>query len=372
MKRSVLAILVSLLWVACNKEDDPKTRSFYMGFTPFPYEMSLNAVNETYARIEMEADIINHHFDNGVPWEQALNEQPFHQAIIDDWNYRKSKTSINHKVYVSVTPLNALRTGLASVRGAEENMPLLAPWDTYPFNHVNVRTAYFNYCKRLIDFFKPDYFNMAIEANLLYVNSPDKWSTYLQLHQYVFAQLKLTYPDLPIFSSVSIAYLLPGYIEGNDFVQQRLAALQVLDYSDMYGISFYPYLSSYLGNPYPETTFDAIFPLSQKPIAITETGYPAQTFTLDVGSGPVTIESDPVKQKKYFEDLLAACERYHARFVINFTIRDYDQLWVQSGSPTGLGIMWRDTGFYDENGQPRPVQNTWKNYLARKHKEPAI
>jgi hypothetical protein len=372
IKRSLLAILASLSWVACNKEDDPKTRSFYMGFTPFPYEISVAAVNDVYAKLETDADIINHHFDNGVPWVEALNEQPFHQAIADDWNFRKSKTSANHKIYLSVTPLNALRTGLASYRAGEENMALPTPWDTYPFNHVNVRTAYFNYCKRIIDFFKPDYFNMAIEANLLYVNSPEKWSAYLQLHQYVFAQLKFTYPDLPIFSSVSIAYLLPGYIDGNDYVQQRLAALQVLDYSDMYGISFYPYLSSYLGNPYPETTFNAIFPLSQKPIAIAETGYAAQTFSFDLGSGPVTIESDPAKQQKYFKDLLAACEQYHVRFVINFTIRDYDQLWVQSGSPTNIGILWRDTGFYDESGNPRPALSTWKQYLSRKHQEPPI
>jgi len=351
-KISLVTIVTSLLWLSCSKDDDPETRSFYMGFTPFPYEISLDAANYVYTKLETESDIINHHFDNGVPWMEALNEQPFHQNIIDDWDFRKSKTTTEtHKVYVSATPLNFSRNGLAAYRGESDNMTLPAPWNSYPFNHVNVRTAYFNYCKRLIDFFKPDYFNMAIEANLLYVNNPTKWSEYLQLHQYVYAQLKSTFPDLKVFTSISGAHLIAGFLEGNDYVQQRLATLQLLEHSDLYGISFYPYLGKYLANPYPEGTLEQLFSISTKPVAVAETGYAAQTFSIDVGSGPITIESDPSRQQKYMKELLTVCEKFKAVFVINFVIRDYDQL-------------------YDENGNPRPALNTWKDFLARKYQAP--
>jgi hypothetical protein len=363
----VLALLAAIMTVSCSKDDDPETRPFHMGFTPFPYEKSLEAVNYTYDRLETESDIINHHFDNGVPWNEALSNEPFHQDVMADWEFRKSRTSANHKIYLSVTPLNFLRTGLSAYRGETDNMVLPAPWDTYPFNHANVKTAYLNYCKRIIDFFKPDFFNMAIEANLLYVNAPGKWSEYMQLHQFVYNELKSSYPGLPIFTSVAGAYLLPGFIGGSDHVQQRLAVLQLMDYSDLYGISFYAYLSSYLGNPYPENTFDELFSISEKPIAIAETGYAAQNFSVDAGNGLVSIESDPVKQEKYTSDLLSACEKYNALFVINFALRDYDQLWVHVGSPTDISIAWRDTGFYDENGNARLALNTWKKFLSRKH-----
>lgn len=370
LKNSLVVIIASILYFSCSKDSDPATRSFYMGFTPFPYEVSVDAANYVYSKLETDADIINHHFDNGVPWNEALAGQPFHQHLMDDWNYRKSKTSANHKVYLSVTPINFLRNGLASYHGEADNMMLSGPWVDYPFNHENVKVAYLNYCKRAIDFFSPQYFNMAIEANLLYVNNPTKWSQYLELHQYIYNQLKSAYPELQVFSSISGAYLLPNFFNGNDHVQQRLAVLQLMEHSDIYGISFYPYLSSYLGNPYPENTFEQLFSISPKPLAIAETGYAAQTFSIDSGKGLATIESDPIKQQNYLKGLLGACRKRKALFVINFVLRDYDQLWAQIGSPTDVHVAWRDSGLYDENGSPRLALNTWKEYLSRKHQHP--
>jgi hypothetical protein len=360
-------IIGAMLWLGCDKHVEPETRSFYMGFTPFPYEISAEGVNYVYDKLNSDADIINHHFDNGVPWTEALSGAEFSQAIKDDWNYRKSKTSPNHKIYLSVTPLDFTRTGLAAFRGASDNMPLPSPWNSYRFSDENVKTAFLNYCKRSIDFFKPDYFNMAIEANLLYVNKPDLWSDYLQLHTFIYHELKLAYPELPIFASVSGAPLLKGFLEGVDHVQQRLAVLQLMEYSDMYAISFYPYLSNYLGNPYPENTFDDLFHVSEKPLAVAETGYAAQGFSINAGKGLVTVESNPVKQQKYTQDLLEACSRRKAAFVINFCLRDYDQLWAQLGSPMDINIAWRDSGLYDENGNARMALTTWKNYIGKKY-----
>jgi hypothetical protein len=365
--KKFVMIFLAVVALGCSKDSEVKTRSFMMGFTPFPYEISLDAVNTVYAHLDKDADIINHHFDNGVPWVEALNGQPFHQQIIDDWNFRKGKTSLNHKVYLSVGPLNFTRNGLAAYRGESDNMALPSPWDTYRFNQPEVKTAYLNYCKRSIDFFEPDYFNMGIETNLLYALDPSSWNDFLEFHQYIYTQLKGSYPDLPVFSSLVGAQLLPGFIDGNDHVQQRLAAKQVLEFSDLYGISFYPFMSKFLGNPFPDNAWDELFEVSDKPVAIAETGYPAQTFSMDTGNGVVTIESDQAKQQKYTQDLLAASERRKALFVINFVIRDYDQLWQQIGSPNDINIAWRDSGLYDEHGVGRAALTTWRDFLARKY-----
>jgi hypothetical protein len=361
-----LLLFAIVTLVACEKDDQQQSRNFYMGFTPFPYESSVDAANFTYARLSEDADIINHHFDNGVPWIEAFSGDDFSESIMGDWNFRKSQTKASHKIYLSVTPINFTRTGLAAYRGEQDNMALPSPWDTYSFNSIEVKTAYLNYCKRIIDFFNPEYFNMAIEANLLYVNNPARWSEYLELHQYIYSALKASYPSLPIFCSVSGAYLLEGFINNNDHVQQRLAVLQLLEYSDLYSLSFYSYLTTYLGNPYPANTFDALFNLSDKPLAIAETGYAAQTFSIDIGSGLIKIESDQEKQEKYIRDLLTACMKRETKFVINFVVRDYDQLWAQIGSPNDIAIAWRDTGLIDENGEPRKAYSTWKEFKARK------
>lgn len=365
-KAVLITFGAALITVGCNKDDEVKTRSFHMGFTPFPYEISVDAVNYVYNRMDTEADIINHHFDNGVPWDAALNGEEFHSNIVGDWNFRKEHTNPQHKVYVSVTPIDFSRKGLAAYRGDADNMALPAPWNSYKFNSPEVKTAYLNYCKRAIEFFEPDYFGMSIEANLLHVQNPGVWSEYRELHNFIYTELKTAYPELTVFTSVVGAHLLPGFIEGNDHVTQRLAVLQLLEFSDMYAISFYPYMSKFLGAPYPDNTFDELFHVSEKPLAIAETGYVAQTFSITLDNGVATIESDQVKQQKYFKDLLEACSKRNAEFVINFVLRDYDQFWQQIGSPTDLNIAWRDSGFYDENGNTRMVSNTWKDYLSRK------
>jgi len=361
----VVAMSLLMLLSGCNNSEQEKTRSFYMAFTPFPYDLSQNAIDFVYEKLASDADIINHHFDDGVPWVEALSGQAFHREIIDDWEYRKSHTLVGHKIYLSVTPVNFARNGLALYRAASPDLPLPSPWDTYSFNHANVKAAYLAYCERIIDFFDPDYFNMAIEANLLHVKNPTLWSDYMELHEHVYTALKTKYPKLPIFCSISGGVLLNGFTDDDHTAEQQVLH-DLMQFSDMYALSFYPYLSGYLGNPYPATTFDDLFSLSDKPLAIAETGYAAQDFSIDTDNGPVTIYSDGDKQNKYMEDLLPACTKRKAEFVINFVLRDYDQLWVKLGSPTDISIAWRDTGIYDENGMARKARTTWENYLQRR------
>ena len=366
-KAVTIIISIAVILLACDKEDHEQTRSYYMGFTPVPYESSVDAAAYTYRALSESADIVSHQFDNGVPWSEALAGENFSEEIMNDWTFRKNQANASQKLYISVNPINSLHNGLASYRGAQENLPLSAPWDSYTFNSNEVKTAYLNYCIRVIDFFNPDYFNMAMEANLLYVNKPAKWSSYVEFHQYIYNELKRKYPKLAVFCSLSGAHLLKGLITNNDHVQQRLAAMQLLEYSDLYSLSFYPCLTSLLGNPYPVNTFDDLFNISDKPLAIAETGYAAQSFSTNTGAGRVTIEANADKQEKYIRDLLTACLKRKAVFVINFAVRDYDKLWEQKGSLADAKTDWRDTGFVDEKGIPRKAYITWREFLIRKY-----
>lgn len=366
-KAIVICISIAAILSACDKEDYEQTRSYYMGFTPVPYESSVDAAAYTYRALSENADIVSHQFNTGVPWAEALAGENFGEEIMNDWIFRKNQTNASQKVYISVSPINSFHNGLAPYYRTEGNIPLAAPWDSYTFNSDEVKTAYLNYCTRIIDFFNPDYFNMAMEANLLYVNKPAAWSAYVDFHQYIYRELKQRYPKLAVFCSLSGAHLLKGLIVNNDHVQQRLAAMQLLEYSDLYSLSFYPCLTSLLGNPYPVNTFDDLFNISDKPLAIAETGYAAQSFSINTGAGRVTIEADADKQEKYIRDLLTACLKRKAVFVINFAVRDYDKLSEQMGSSADSKTDWRDTGFLDEKGVPRKAYVTWKEFLIRKY-----
>jgi len=375
------ALIVSTLAISgCsgdNSEPEPEpTRSFSMGFTPFPYDVSLAAVDDVYAKLANNADIMAHHFDNGIPWNEALvDAYPYDDHIMNDWAGRLARTSSDHKVYVAVTPINLLRDGLALYRKGADDLPLESPFDTHgtntDFNNTEVKTAYLNYCKRVIAYFNPNYFGIGIEVNLLRKNSEDLavWAKYVELNQYVYTELKQLYPDLPIFVSVSPVEMVLGYTTpSNEFVndpigfrQSQLTALSdVIGYSDYYAISLYPFLTAFYNTQYPSDFFDQLFTLSTKPIAIAETGMAAESFR----AFGLDFAGTEALQNTYISDLLANAEVYSAKFVVNFVLQDYDLLCT-SISCSDFEQLWKNTGLYDGTGNLRPSHDTWMSYLIR-------
>ncbi|MCC6613753.1 MAG: hypothetical protein IT320_09765 [Anaerolineae bacterium] len=357
-------LLVALIFPTDVSRGQPETRPFVLGFTPFPYAISQEAVDFTYEHIAEDADLIVHHFDNGVPWVEALAGEPYSQNIRDDWSYRRQRTPPGHQVLVTVTPVNFMRDGLANYRGAQDDMPLPAPFDSYRFDDPDVATAFLRYCEDIIAHFEPDYFMFGIEVNLLMKLRPDLWDAYMTLHRQVYETLKAAHPDLPVFVSVTGIDLLEGYTDV-DHADQMRALADILAYTDILGLSLYPYMTAYMTNSLPLDMFDRLAALTDKPIAVTETGYPAQSFGIDAGGGlRLEFNSDESKQADYIALLLDAAQAYRFVFVVNFVLRDYDALWQQIGGREDLTIAWRDTGLYDEDGHARPALDLWRAALT--------
>lgn len=353
-KKLLMIVSAVALLSACSKERDLETRHFRMGFTAVSPELVSAVPAFSYRQLAHQADVVNYHLDGGVPWQESLDSTDFDAHLIADWNFRKSQGAPGQKIYVSVTPMNPSHNGLAGYWGARGNMPLPAPWNSYRFDDRPVKDAYLNYCRRVIDFFHPDYFAMSIESNLLYLSRPELWSHYLELHEYVYHELKSLYPDLPIFSSVAAAPLLNGYIKGNDFVQQRLAAVQVLALSDYFAVTLYPPQGSSESNSVSEQPFDELFSLSSKRIAVAETGYLAGKVPVDDVRGLPALPADAVGQAGFLDGLLAASEKWRAEFVI----------WSSLASYTGAVVSV--PRLYNENDNLSPTPETWKEWLRRR------
>lgn len=358
----VLAALVVLM-SACAKDNEPLSRAFRMGFTA-PYGVAPETLEYVYDKLAVESDIVNHHFDTGVPWIEAFSGEDLPAHIMGDWAFHRDRIKTPHKTYVSVTPINYSHDGLALYRGDKDNMALPSPWNQYRFNDEPVKAAYLNYCKRVIEFFQPDYFAMSIEANLLYKFRPESWSGYLELHEFIYGQLKSLYPDLPIFTTISGAPLLKGFLQENDHVIQRLAAMQLLESSDYYAISFYPPPMAYQMD-WPVNTFENLFSLSSKPVIIAETACTAKPASIPTDGGFLVLAADPVKQKLFVDALLTASDRWNAEFVIWLTLRDYESL---SGNHAGDYVR-KDGGLYDELGNPRPALNSWREWFSKRIEE---
>lgn len=205
-------ILTLLLSTTSQAQDTDTPRQYRLGFTPFPHEISLEAVNFTYEHIAEDADIIAHHFDDGIPWLEALVGEAYAPAYMDEWQNRLDRTPAGHDIYLALTPINWDRNGLAPYRGASGDLPLPAPWDSCDFTQPDVKTAFYNHAVRAIDFFRPDYVAIGIEVNLLLTNNPSAWPGYLELHRETYTRLKARYPDLPFSSRFSVSTCLTATV----------------------------------------------------------------------------------------------------------------------------------------------------------------
>ena len=352
-----------------------RTRSFFMGFTSFPYDFTAQAQADTYDFIEHNADLVTFHHDAGVPWPEALDGQhnysPALLAQIDD---KVANIRPGQIVYVSATPQSQQRGAeLAPYFGKTDNLPLPPGWENRTFDDLEVILAYINWCRYLLDRFEPDYFAYSIECNAGFTgpDDPGFWQ-FLVLSEWVYTVLKSEYPQVTIFLTVQAdaeAATRADFLAVTDLL---------LDRSDIVGISTYPYLIpghdawSFHTDPsdLPDDLLTAITDLAPgKPMAITETGYIAEDLV--IAEFGFNLAGTPEWQAAYLDWLLPRLDDQNALFLVWFVPRDYDlgleRLTRQGVEIPPLFYIWRDNGLLDGDGNARPGLSVWHRWLARTH-----
>ncbi len=343
-----------------------------MGFTYFPHDNTSEALEFSLTAIAAHGDLVVAHHDSGIPWDAALDNDfsQYPQDLQDEVTGIAAWKPPGHRLYLAVTPIAFLRNRLAPTRGAGGAQTFQPPWDGYPFDHPDVVAAFTNHCRILIERYKPDFFALGIEVNLLRASVADDnvWNGYVALSTAVYGALKASYPSLPIFQTIQAETFHA------DPAAQAAAIGQILPCTDYIAVSSYPfsdaarYPDGSLADPsaLPSDYFSALAALAPgKPFAIAETAWPAEDVTAPY---PITIRSDAECQKRYIEFLLSSADALSGQFVNYFIVRDYDGLWdnVLVGDPNAPLIrLWRDTGLYDGAGVPRPALASWQSVFSR-------
>lgn len=335
------------------------TRNFRMGFTPFPYDYTNEAVDFTYANVNYHSDMVVHHFDNGIPWDEALNGSDMSWNIQLDLNSRLSKIVPENDIYLAVTPLSTYRDKLGEYWGESENMELPEEWKNKSFSHPDVIKAFLNYCIFMIDKFDPEYFAYGIEVNMLGYHDPGGFNDYLVLLENVYPALKSSYPNLPIFLTIQ----LETY--NNHYETQKEIVESILPFTDYLAISTYPFGNFEDPGDIPVDWFSRLYDMApKKPVAIAETAFPAENLYLETYNR--AIKGSEAGQWEYLELLLNNMSVLDFRFLTWFVIRDYDMLWelMEENNTDEIFKSWRDTGLIDEKGNPRPALGYWDRWLS--------
>lgn len=369
MKKAIaLAFAASSIFFSCKKSSSPPagdTRSFYMGVTPWPADFTVQEVDTSYAFINSHCDLVSHHFDEGIPYEEALNNQPMPIALQNDLQFRAAKTASGKKIMLSVSALDLSRKARA---GYYTNVvvpdSIKGKWKQFAFNDSRVVTAYTHYISWLIEQLHPAFVNYGVESNSP-VWDAAVFTQYKDFLRQVFTALKTKYPQLPFFISFMV--------DENSASLSNAQAL--LNYTDYIGLSAYPYLvvsSSANGNTdpglFPADFFDRFISLDKtKPLAFAETGYIAEN--LSIPSYSLNKSGTPAWQDAYLQKVLQICTTNKAKLLIWFCSKDYNAAnsYLQSqGLYQDIFGFWQDTGLKDEKGQPRPAYQTWLVWMQKK------
>lgn len=362
----VFIVIFSLF--ACSKNNDEptqvvETRSFYMGVTPWPSDFTSTEISNAYNFINSSCDIVSHHFDDGILYEEAFTNSAMPINLVNNVTFRKNNTPANKKILLSVSALDLTRFGKAKYHSdSTVSTSIKNSWEQLPFSSTNVSTAYVNYVSWLIDNFHPNYVNFGVESN------SENWTTtnfsdYKTFLTRCYQQLKTKYPSLPFFISFMAN-------ENNNAIANAQQLLSVTDYM---GLSAYPYISASSTangdtNPdlLPANYFETYINLApNKPLVFAETGYTAEN--VNIAAYSLVRQGAPEWQNAYLNKILKLSNEKKALFVIWFCYKDYDSAIVtlqNMGLYQPIFEFWKDTGFIDQNNNKRPSFYTWEKWIS--------
>lgn len=336
------------------------------GLTPFPYDLSLEAVEKANATVRDISAIWAFHLDDGIPWEEVLEGKPLPKAVQREWDDWVRAVPPGRPVYLALAPLAKDRKSLAPAKGEKGNTGL--PWSLKfaDLDDAKVKAAYLEYARRAVKQFRPTYVNLGIEAGELAHRDPKRWPQFEALYLHVAQALKRDDPKLQIGLSFGLQSLRKPE------VAQRAKAL--VQASDYLGLSFYPHMSPF-GEKFGEPALpagDAAWrePLewarsfTNKPLAICETGFTTQNASLK--SWDLNLRGDEQAQARYVRDLSALANRDNYLFVIWFLAIDYDLLYERMGNSkeNEANLLWRNIGLYDGKLRPKPALAEWKKAVG--------
>ncbi len=357
----VAALATALLRVhPCAGGDEPAfppARAFHMGFTRWPADLTLEGFLTAQAFAHEHGDIVSVMFIGGVPWPEALDGKPFSQDVQNNLSYIPPR---GKKLFLSISPLNRDRSDIGPYWGEKDNQPLPSDWSSSVLNSPEVKTAYRNFVLRSVEAMNPDYLAIGIENNVLLSHSLEKWQQLLELHRETYQAVKQKYPQLPVFFTTEILHYkkLASDAKGSDQVAQ---VAEMMKFSDLFAMSFYPHMSYDVPRPIPGDFLDFARAFD-KPMAMAETGDISRDVTLKAYG--LTLQGSESGQRQFLEFLLNVAQRDRYEFVVQFATTDFEKLCEKLPPPVDdLARVWAYTGLQTSAQQAKPALAVWDAWL---------
>jgi hypothetical protein len=349
------------------------------GFSSTPPSLSGTGFSGTYANLAAHANLVEHTFQNGVPWVEAQSSADYHtyaKSLQAYWNlYAAGDQALpNFARCVALSPIDLTTFSGLAPYWSDSGTTLPAPWNQYALNDAAVKTAYLNYALAAVQTLKPGYLALSMDANRLLANSPSQWMAFRDLMNYVYQGVKQVYPNVIVFSSIRYEDMLGLTDPSNNLaiqvkdsypnvLQNEVKALMTS--SDLVAISSTPFAVA--NNRYIDSTgqldadyFDQAYSLAQalgKPLAFERIGASTQPVVLSSG---ITVPGTESMQQAFINEVLGTADVRNTAFVINFLSGDYGTNYGAGGD----SMIWAYTGLIGGDGSAKPALAVWDSYRS--------
>lgn len=339
----------------------PEARPFHLGFTRWPADLNAEGFLAAQDFAHAHGDIVSVMFIGGIPWPEALADQPFSADVQQNLRYRPPAGS---KLFLSISPLDKERKNLGPYWGEKDNLPLPAPWNTYALNSPVVKQAYRNFVLRAVKEMQPDYLAIGIENNVLLSHDRAKWQQLKELHRETYLAVKKQHPQLPVCFTTEVLHYKQLATEAVGKPHEAEVAA-MMTHSDLFAMSVYPHMSHSAPRPLPPDFF-AFARKFKKPVAVSESGDTSRDVELKAFR--VTLKGSDAGQRAFTELLLRTAARERYEFVINFATTDFERLCAKLPPPVDdLARIWAFTGMQTSDKQPKPALEVWDAYLRARY-----
>lgn len=339
----------------------PATRPFLMGFTQWPADLSNEGVAIARDYAHAHGDIVSVMFIGGIPWPEALDGKPFSKDVQDNMSYRPPA---GKKLFLSISPLDKDRRGLAPYWGETDNRPLPQPWSREPLNSPRVKRAYLNFVLRAIETMRPDYLAIGVESNVLLSRDQSKWQQLKELHRDTYTAIKKVHRSLPVFFTTDVLHYKRLTRDAKGTNQEKEVA-DLMRYSDLFAMSFYPHMSPEALRPVPGNFLDFARRF-KKGVAVAESGMTSRP--VDLRSYNTTLYGSDPDQTQFTEYLLKTAARDGYEFVINFATTDSDRLVARLRPQLAdLARIWAYIGMQTGDQHPKPASAVWDGFFRAKY-----
>lgn len=342
----------------------PATRPFLMGFTQWPADLNDEGLAIAREYAHAHGDIVAVMFIGGIPWPEAFEGKPFSKDVEQHMSYRPPA---GKKLFLAISPLNRDKRGLAPYWGESDNQPLPSAWSREALNSPRVKRAYLNFALRAIETMRPDYLAIGVDFNIMLSRDQSRWQQLKELQRETYTALKKSHRSLPVFFTTDVLHYKQLTRDAKGTPQEKEVG-DLMRYSDLFAMSFYPHMSAEVLRPVPAGFLDFARRF-KKGIAVAESGMTSRPVELRTYN--TTLYGSDADQAQFTEYLLKTAARDGYEFVINFATTDSDRLVSRLRPPAAdLARIWAYIGMQTAEKRAKPASAVWEGFYRAKYEQP--